>query len=66
VARITEVRRDPSQPLAIVTARPAASLDRDREVLLLWSRPRVAPSEAELPAPPATHESRARPRPAAP
>jgi rod shape-determining protein MreC len=63
VARVAEVKRDPSQPLAIVTARPAAALDRDREVLLLWTRARVALPEAEPP-PAATRESRAKPRPA--
>jgi rod shape-determining protein MreC len=41
VGRVAEVRRDPSQPLAIVGARPAAALDRDREVLLLWYQRRV-------------------------
>ena len=41
VARVSEVRRDPSQPLATVTAEPAAALDRDREVLVLWVKPRV-------------------------
>jgi rod shape-determining protein MreC len=47
VGRISEVRRDPSQPLAIVSARPAAALDRDREVLLLWYQRRVPlPAEA--------------------
>jgi rod shape-determining protein MreC len=55
VARIVEVKRDPSQPLATVTAEPAAALDRDREVLLLWIQPRVALPAAEPPAtPPAT------------
>ena len=62
VARIVEVRRDPSQPLAIVSARPAAELDRDREVLLLWTHLRVAPPAAE---PPAPHEPRPKPHPAA-
>jgi len=46
VGRVAEVKRDSSQPLATVTAEPAATLDRDREVLLLWVRPQVA-----LPAP---------------
>lgn len=45
VGRIAQVRRDPSQPLAIVSAKPAAALDRDREVMLLWFRPRV-PADA--------------------
>jgi rod shape-determining protein MreC len=40
VGRITEVNHDPSQPLARVTAVPAAALDRAQEVLLLTSVPR--------------------------
>jgi rod shape-determining protein MreC len=36
VGRVTEVKRDPSQPLAIVNAEPSAALDRDNEVLLVW------------------------------
>jgi rod shape-determining protein MreC len=35
VARVTEVRRDPAEPLAVIRAEPMAALDRDREVLLL-------------------------------
>ena len=35
VARVTEVRRDPTEPLAIIRAEPLAALDRDRELLLL-------------------------------
>ena len=67
VARIVEVRRDPSQPLAIVSAAPVAALDRDREVLLLWFSPRVALPAAEPPPPPAaSHETRAKPRPVPP
>jgi rod shape-determining protein MreC len=41
VARVTDVRRDPSQPLAAVMAEPAAALDRDRQVLLVWHEARV-------------------------
>jgi rod shape-determining protein MreC len=62
VARVAAVTRDPSQPLAIVSARPAAALDRDREVLLLWTRARVALPGAE-PAPAAPREPHAKPRP---
>lgn len=35
VARVTEVRRDPAEPLAVIRAEPMAALDRDRELLLL-------------------------------
>jgi len=52
VARITEVRRDPSQSLATVNADPAAALDRDREVLVLWVKPRVPLPASEPPAAP--------------
>jgi rod shape-determining protein MreC len=38
VATVTEVRRDPSQPLVQVRATPFATLDRDREVMLAWFR----------------------------
>ncbi len=51
VARVAEVKRDPSQPLATVTAEPAAALDRAREVMLLWLHPRV-PLPASEPPPP--------------
>jgi len=45
VAEITRVERDAAQTFAIVEARPLASLDRDREVLLIWSAPTPAPEE---------------------
>jgi rod shape-determining protein MreC len=35
VARVTAVRRDPAEPLAVIRAEPLAALDRDRDVLLL-------------------------------
>jgi rod shape-determining protein MreC len=38
VARITEVHRDAVQPLAQVRATPFASVDTDREVVLVWFR----------------------------
>lgn len=42
VARITEVKKDPTKRYAIVTAEPIALLERSREVLLVW------PAEKEL------------------
>ena len=63
VGRISELRRDPSQPLAIVAAEPAASLDRDREVLLVWYQPRVPATADTGPAqPPPRAETGARQR----
>jgi rod shape-determining protein MreC len=47
VGRVVEVKRDPSQPLAIVNAEPSAALDRDNEVLLVWfteRKPDVPPA----------------------
>jgi rod shape-determining protein MreC len=37
VGRVLEVRRQPGQSFAQVIAEPAARLDRDREVLLVWT-----------------------------
>ena len=37
VGRVLEVHRRPGQSFAEVIAEPAAQLDRDREVLLVWT-----------------------------
>jgi rod shape-determining protein MreC len=49
VARVTKVERDPTQPLAHITAVPLARIEADREVLFIWSRPGhpAAPASAE-------------------
>lgn len=47
VARVVEVTRRPDQAFAEVIAEPASSLDRDREVLLVWNAPEEAPRAAE-------------------
>lgn len=49
VAIVTEVRRDPSQPLVQVRAVPRANLDRDREVMIIWYKPRVTPPPSPVP-----------------
>ncbi|OOZ39931.1 rod shape-determining protein MreC [Solemya pervernicosa gill symbiont] len=36
VARVTEVRLDPGQPFADITAEPAAQINSSRELLLVW------------------------------
>jgi len=36
VAMVTEVRKDPTLPYAIITAMPTAQLEQAREVLLVW------------------------------
>jgi rod shape-determining protein MreC len=43
VAAVTKVERNTADTFAVVEAKPLAQLDRDREVLLLWSDP---PAEA--------------------
>ncbi|MBV6422780.1 MAG: Cell shape-determining protein MreC [Steroidobacteraceae bacterium] len=54
VARVTDVGRDPGQPLAQVHAQPLAAIDRDREVSLVWFMPGhpAAPAPLEEVAPP--------------
>jgi rod shape-determining protein MreC len=47
VGRVTEVTLRPEQAFAEVLAEPASSLDRDREVLLLWDSSEAAPQAAE-------------------
>ena len=39
VGRVTKVTRDPAEPLAQIEAVPLATIEADREVLLIWSRP---------------------------
>ncbi len=42
VGTIAEVKRDPSQSLADVDVKPAAALDRSRELLFVWLKPQAA------------------------
>ena len=52
VGTIAEVKRDPAQSLAEVEVRPAAALDRSREVMFVWLMPEAAaPLSAMPPAP---------------
>jgi rod shape-determining protein MreC len=56
VGTIAEVKRDPAQSLADVEVRPAAALDRSREVMFVWLKPGApapAPAAAQPAAPPA-------------
>jgi rod shape-determining protein MreC len=56
VGTITEVKRDPAQSLADVEVRPAAALDRSREVMFVWLKPEAAaplPAAVAATAPPA-------------
>ena len=74
VGRVTHVKRDPADPLALIEAAPLARIESDREVLFVWSRPGhpAAPATAAAlaveapkvePAKPKTPRP-ARPRPA--
>ncbi len=63
VGTVAEVKRDPSQSLAEVDVRPAAALDRSRELLFVWLKPAAA-AATQLPAAPTT-VAPAAPRPAA-
>jgi rod shape-determining protein MreC len=47
VARVLDIKRRPDQPFAEIIAEPASSLDREREVLLVWNAPEEAPHAAE-------------------
>src|SRR5271163_4214619 len=42
VGTVAEVRRDPAQSLADVTVKPAAALDRSRELMFVWLKPQAA------------------------
>jgi len=46
VAMVSEVHRDPAEPLLAVSATPLAQLDRDPEVLLVWFDNRIVEPEA--------------------
>lgn len=50
VAHIVEVNRDPSEPLALISAQPAAALDRARHILVLSAVPvaTLAPTATPL------------------
>src|SRR5690606_78669 len=46
VARVVEVKQQPGQSRAEVTAEPMSKLDRDREVLLVWTSAEDSPGAA--------------------
>jgi rod shape-determining protein MreC len=51
VARVTQVERDPTQPLAQIHAVPLARIESDREVLFIWARadhPAATASDTQL------------------
>jgi len=61
VGTVAEVKRDPAQSLADVDVKPAAALERSRELMFVWLKPQTA---EVLPTPAAPKP--AAPKPAAP
>jgi rod shape-determining protein MreC len=51
VGTVADVKRDPAQSLADVDVRPAAALDRSRELLFVWLKPQAAEALPQSPAP---------------
>jgi rod shape-determining protein MreC len=51
VGTVAEVKRDPAQSLADVDVKPAAALDRSRELMFVWLKPQES---SPVPAAPAT------------
>jgi rod shape-determining protein MreC len=62
VGTVARVHRDPAQSLAEVDVRPAAALDRSRELMFVWLKPSPAPAAGA--APPASATPAAKPTPA--
>ena len=66
VATVIDVKRDPAASLADVDARPAAALDRSRELLFVWSKSAQAAAAVPAAGPPAAGPSAAAAPPTAP
>src|ERR1700676_1663067 len=67
VGTVAEVRRDPAQSLADVDVKPAAALDRSRELMFVWLKPQAtapAPAAAATSAAPAGSAGHVAPTPA--
>jgi len=54
VGTVTAVKRDPAQSLADVDVRPAAALDRSRELMLVWLKSTPSPAASATATPAAT------------
>jgi rod shape-determining protein MreC len=50
VGTVSAVKRDPAQSLADVELKPAAALDRSRELMFVWLKPQAAELAAPAPA----------------
>jgi rod shape-determining protein MreC len=62
VGTVAEVKRDPAASLADVDVKPAAALDRSRELMFVWLKPAPPAHAAPAPAPspaPAAHAAAA-------
>src|SRR5271168_4465245 len=66
VGTIAEVKRDPSQSLADVDVRPAAALDRSRELMFVWLKPQAAEVLPQPAAPKPSAPKPPAPKPPAP
>jgi rod shape-determining protein MreC len=66
VGTVAEVKRDPAQSLADVDVKPAAALDRSRELMFVWLKPQVAAPIAASGAPAAPAAGASSAAPAAP
>lgn len=81
VGTVAEVKRDPAQSLADVDVKPAAALDRSRELMFVWAKsktpasapvpsaqaaPAPAPAQAQAPAQPANDAAKAAKSPPTP
>jgi rod shape-determining protein MreC len=51
VGMVAEVKRDPAASLADVDVKPAAALDRSRELMFVWLKPQPAAPSAPAPGP---------------
>jgi rod shape-determining protein MreC len=48
VGTVAEVKRDPAQSLAEVDVKPAAALDRSRELMFVWMKPQPASTASSM------------------
>jgi rod shape-determining protein MreC len=49
VGTVAEVKRDPAQSLADVDVKPAAALDRSRELMFVWAKSKTPPPSSPVP-----------------
>ena len=66
VGTVTTVKRDPAQSLAEVDVRPAAALDRSRELMLVWLKPSAVLPTAPTATTPASAQPAAQQQPEPP